>query len=181
MGFMELRLLTPDDAAEWGRLRLESLQNSPEAFSSSAEDHQSLKMEDVRKRIDASNAGFFIVGAFADGRLAGMAGFHREQGMKSRHKGRVWGVYLTPELRGKGVGRKLLDEVLKRGSMIEGVEQILISVATTQTAAAKLYRSLGFELFGREPRALKVDGHYIDEEHLILQLRARLNSREKVN
>jgi ribosomal protein S18 acetylase RimI-like enzyme len=167
---MEIRLLVPEDAGEWARLRLESLQNDPEAFSSSAEDHQSLKMEDVRKRLDASGSGFFIVGAFVEGQLVGMAGFHREQGLKSRHKGRVWGVYLTPECRRKGVGRKLLEEVLQRGGTIEGVEQILISVATTQTAAASLYHSLGFQPFGREPRALKVNGRYIDEEHLILLL-----------
>lgn len=166
----EIRLLAPDDASEWARLRLESLQSDPEAFSSSPEDHQSLKMEDVRKRLDASSSGFFIVGAFADGRLAGMAGFHREQGAKSCHKGRVWGVYVTPAARGKGFGRKVVEEVLQRGAAIEGVEHILVSVVSTQTAAASLYRSLGFELFGREPRALKVAGRYIDEEHLILAL-----------
>jgi ribosomal protein S18 acetylase RimI-like enzyme len=170
MTMTEIRLLVPDDAGEWGRLRLESLRNDPEAFSSSPEDHQSLKMEDVRKRLDATGSGFFVVGAFAEGQLAGMAGFHREQGAKSRHKGRVWGVYVTPAARGTGVGRKLLEAVLQRGAAIEGVEQILISVATTQTAAAGLYRSLGFEPYGREPRALKVAGCYIDEEHLLLRL-----------
>jgi ribosomal protein S18 acetylase RimI-like enzyme len=167
---MEIRLLTPEDAEEWARLRVESLQSDPEAFSSSAEDQQSLKMEDVQKRLGADPSGFFIVGAFAEGELVGMAGFFREQGVKSRHKGRVWGVYVTRKWRGKAVGRKLLESVLERGAAIGGVEQILISVVTTQTAAASLYRSLGFQPFGREPRALKVGERYIDEEHLILRL-----------
>jgi len=53
---------------------------------------------------------------------------------------------------------------------IAGIEQILISVATTQQAAVSLYRSLGFEAFGREPRALKVAGRLIDEEFMVLLL-----------
>jgi ribosomal protein S18 acetylase RimI-like enzyme len=164
---MEIRLLTPGDAAEWWRLRLESLTGDPEAFSSSAEDHQSLKLEDVQRRLGMSGSDFFIVGAFAEGQLVGMAGFHREQGNKTRHKGRVWGVYVTPGSRGQRVGRRLLETVLQYGTAIEGIVQILISVATTQTAAAKLYRSLGFQPFGCEPRALKVNGRYIDEEYLV--------------
>jgi ribosomal protein S18 acetylase RimI-like enzyme len=167
---MEIRLLTPNDAAEWWRLRLESLMGDPEAFSSSPEDHQSLKLEDVQKRLGTADSDFFIVGAFVKDQLVGMAGFHREQGMKTRHKGRVWGVYVTPGSRGQRVGRRLLETILQHGVAIDGVEQILISVATTQTAAASLYRSLGFQPFGCEPRALKVGGRYINEEYLVLGL-----------
>jgi ribosomal protein S18 acetylase RimI-like enzyme len=165
---MEIRLLNADDATEWWRLRLESLQRDPEAFSASAEDHQSLKQEDVRKRLSSDVQDFFVMGAFEDGRLTGMAGFHREQGIKTRHKGRVWGVYVTSKWRGKGVGRRLMQRVLDRGAAIEGIEQILISVATTQAAAISLYRSLGFEPFGREPRALKIGDRLIDEDYMAM-------------
>jgi ribosomal protein S18 acetylase RimI-like enzyme len=173
---MLIRPLTPDDAGEWWRLRLESLQNDPEAFGSSPGDHQSLSTEDVRKRLSSDQKEFFIVGAFDDlgfddQRLIGMSGFHREPGAKSRHKARVWGVYVTLGRRGQGVGRNLLQTLLERASAIDGVEQILISVTATQLAAASLYRSLGFELFGREPRALKVGDRFIDEDHMILSLK----------
>jgi ribosomal protein S18 acetylase RimI-like enzyme len=167
---VEIRFLTANDASEWWRLRLEALEGDPEAFSSSVEEHQALSQEDVRRRLGLAGTDSFVVGAFSDSRLTGVAGFHRESGPKSRHKGRVWGVYLTPEQRGTGIGRKMLQTVLERASAIEGVEQLLISVATTQIAATQLYRSLGFETFGREPRALKVGGHYIDEEHMVLRL-----------
>ena len=80
---MEIRFLQPDDANEWWRLRLESLQGDPEAFSSSPEDHQSLTLEDVRKRLGSQDADFFVVGALEDGRVIGMAGFYREKGRKT--------------------------------------------------------------------------------------------------
>jgi ribosomal protein S18 acetylase RimI-like enzyme len=165
---MEVRFLTADDASEWWRLRLESLRGNPEAFSASEEDHQSLKLEDVRARLGSDGTDFFVVGAFDDGRLTGMAGFYREKGLKTRHKGRVWGVYVTPDKRGEGVGRRVLQTLLERGAAINGVEQILLSVTTTQAAAVKLYGSLGFESFGREPKALKIGDLLVDEEYMVL-------------
>jgi ribosomal protein S18 acetylase RimI-like enzyme len=166
---MEIRLLTADDACEWSRLRRESLEGDPEAFSSSAEEHQALSLEEVRMRLGSEATDSFVVGAFDDGSLIGTAGFYREKGLKVRHKGRVWGVYVTPQRRGEGIGRKLVQTALERGAEIEGVDQIIVSVATTQTAAASLYRSLGFQPFGCEPRALKIGERFIDEEFMVLR------------
>ena len=166
---MEIRFLNTDDAGEWLRLRLEALRHDPEAFSASLEEYESLSVEEVKRRL-WSSADAFVVGATDEGRLIGMAGFYREPGSKSRHKGRVWGVYVSPAARGKGVGRGLMEKLLERGAKVKGVEQILISVTSTQTAAIRLYRSLGFEPFGHEPRALKVGGEFIDEEYMAMWL-----------
>jgi ribosomal protein S18 acetylase RimI-like enzyme len=62
----------------------------------------------------------------------------------------------------------MMQKLLERGTKVTGVEQILISVTSTQAAAVNLYRSLGFEPFGREPRALRVGGRFIDEEYLAM-------------
>ncbi|WP_317935242.1 GNAT family N-acetyltransferase [Sporosarcina aquimarina] len=45
-----------------------------------------------------------------------------------------------------------------------------ITVVTTNSTAKKLYTSLGFEKFGTEKRALKVDGDYFDEDLMVLFL-----------
>jgi hypothetical protein len=37
-------------------------------------------------------------------------------------------------------------------------------------AARALYRSFGFETYGTEPNALKVDDRYIDEDYMILRI-----------
>ena len=168
---MDIRLLNSDDAAEWSRLRLESLRSDPEAFSSSEEEHQALSIDEIRGRLGAGRTDSFVVGAFENGRLMGMAGFHRETGAKSRHKGRVWGVYVTAAARGRGIGRRILETLLARAAGINGLEQILISVTTCQVAATALYRSLGFVPFGREPKALKIGDRFIDEEYMALAIK----------
>src|SRR5271157_1811055 len=64
---MEIRFLNGGDAGEYWRLRLEALQGDPEAFSSSAEEHQSLSLDEVGRRLGSDGADSFVVGAF-DGR-----------------------------------------------------------------------------------------------------------------
>ena len=167
---MEIRYLKSNDAGEWLRLRLEALRGDPAAFSASFEEYQSLKLEEVIARLWSSEDAF-VVGGFKGERLTAMAGFYRDKGLKTRHKGRIWGVYVTPSERTQGTGRRLLQALLERAEKIEGLEQIMLSVTETQTAALALYRSLGFESFGREPRALKIEDRTIDEEYMVLRLR----------
>ena len=167
----EIRFLTASDASEYWRLRLEALEGDPEAFSASVEEHRSLSLEEVRRRLGSEGGDQFVVGAVQEGRLIGTAGFYREKNLKTRHKGRIWGVYVTPASRGAGVGKKMLQRVLERVAQMQGLEQVLLSVAATQTAAMRLYYALGFEIFGCEPRALQIGGRFIDEQYLVLRLK----------
>jgi ribosomal protein S18 acetylase RimI-like enzyme len=100
-----------------------------------------------------------------------MAGFFQDEGAKSRHKGRIWGVYVTERWRGKGVARVLLSEVIERVRAKPEVEQVLLAVATGQDAAKQLYQALGFEVYGREPRAIKLGSTYADEDLMVLHLK----------
>ena len=112
----------------------------------------------------------FVVGAFLDGELVGVSGFFIDRGPKRRHRGHVWGVYVTAKARGQGIARTVMTTLLDRARAIQGVEQIVLSVTTTQTAATALYRSLGFQSFGLERRALKIGDRYVDEEYFVLPL-----------
>ena len=170
---MELRFLGASDAAAYWNIRLEALECEPEAFGSSPEEHRALSLDDIAVRLSADRSNDdpsnnFVVGAFAGVRLVGTAGFFRDKGLKERHKGHIWGVYVAPEARSKRAGREMLQMLLDRAATMEGLEQIMLSVATTQLAAASLYRSLGFESFGCERRALKIGERYVDEEHMVL-------------
>jgi len=168
---VEFRILTVDDVGAYSEVRLEALERDPTAFGSSVEDHRKLSEMDIRSRLTADPANNFVIGVYAGERLAGTAGFVRETPVKMRHKGRIWGVYLTAELRGQGIGRRMLQLVVERATKIEGLEQVVLHVTTTQTAAIATYRSLGFNSFGVEPQALKIGDRYIDEEYMVLHLR----------
>jgi ribosomal protein S18 acetylase RimI-like enzyme len=102
--------------------------------------------------------------------MVGQAGFFRYEGRKERHKGRIWGVYVTPAARGQGVARAMLTLVLQRARSYPGLEQVTLSVSVQQEAARRLYHSLGFEVYGYERHALKVGDVYVDDEHMVLWL-----------
>src|SRR5271167_1935688 len=123
-GEVEIRFLTAEDAEVYYAVRAEALESEPEAFSSSPEEHSKLDLNEIRRRLAGDPANNFVAGAFVGGKLSGTAGFHRQTGPKTRHKGMVWGVYLAASLRGKGIGRRMMTILLERASKIEGVEQI---------------------------------------------------------
>jgi RimJ/RimL family protein N-acetyltransferase len=167
---MDIRIITEHDVEEFIRLRIEALTREPYAFGRSLEDEQSRSPESVAPRLRPVPEGNFAVGAFEGGRMVGQAGFVRHEGRKERHKGTIWGVYVTATARGQGVAKAMLTRLLDRVRGYSDLEQVSLSVSVPQAAARRLYSALGFEVYGYEKHALKVDGVYVDEEHRMLWL-----------
>jgi RimJ/RimL family protein N-acetyltransferase len=83
-------------------------------------------------------------------------------------------VYVQAKHQGKGLGTKLFDAVFAHATPL--VKQIHLGVGTKNLPALKLYEKLGFEIYGTEPRALCINGQYIDE-HLMVKF---LDQEEKI-
>jgi ribosomal protein S18 acetylase RimI-like enzyme len=166
-----IRPLIEADAATYWQIRLRMLREHPDAFGASYEESLKLSSAEVAQQFRARALGpeATILGAIAGG-LVGVVGCMRERRPKERHKAFVWGMYVAPEARQRGIGRALMFSAVECARSWPGVEQLRLAVVTANEPARRLYQSLGFVVYGVEPGALKLGDSYYDEALMTLHL-----------
>lgn len=166
---MEFRRLNAADAEAYKQVRLHGLKEAPQAFSADYERSALQPVEHFATRLK-NEVDAFVIGAFINGQLVGIGGFYRDDGPKLRHKGTIWGVYVLPEHRSGGLGRKLIEEIMANAAVVPDLHQINITVTAANERARELYLSMGFEPWGLERRALWIGGRFYDDMHMVLFL-----------
>ena len=164
-----VRRLGPADAEAFRTLRLFALVTAPAAFASSPEEESVLSIETVRTRLPLTGPNA-VFGAFADDELVGIAGFVLNEKAKHRHKGLMWGVFVSPRWQGHGLGASLVRAVIAHAA--DHARVVQASVLMSNEVARKLYRALGFEPYGIERKALQIGGVFHNEELIALELPA---------
>lgn len=165
-----IRPLTAADATAYRSLRLQALRDHPEAFGASYQDEAARSPEMTARRLDGGPLNR-VFGAFAGDDLVGTAGFIvPDRSAKSRHKGLLVGVHVAPAHRGHGLGRALVTAVIDHARA--HVVLLQAAVGVTNAPALRLYESLGFRRYGREDKALRVDGVFVDEALIVLDFAA---------
>lgn len=159
---MQLRRLYPSDSNSYQELRLAALRDAPSAFGSSYEEEKDFSSSILESRLRVKpDRGVF--GAFEATRLVGVVGLGREDKRKLEHKALIWGMYVTPQARSRGIGRALLLEALALARSVPGIRQVNLCVNASNAPAIQLYESVGFRKFGFEAGAMLIDGEPHDE------------------
>ncbi len=168
---MKIKILAREDVAQYRSLRLESLKESPFAFSDSYGDINVRPIEEFHREIApvGTPPEAFVLGAFNEkGIMVGFVRFRRDQRQKARHKSMVHSMYTTPELRGLGVGKQLMEDLFDKAAQLKGLEQIHLWVLHNGTSASGFYRKLGFKQQGPFIKQdLKIEDAYIDAEYMV--------------
>ncbi|MBI3513832.1 MAG: GNAT family N-acetyltransferase [Proteobacteria bacterium] len=101
-------------------------------------------------------------------RVVGWCDITPQQHPVHRHAG-VLGMGLHPDIRGQGVGKRLLSATLDDARRL-GLERIELSVYQSNQRARRLYESVGFVVEGVRRRHRKLDGVYEDSTLMALLL-----------
>jgi RimJ/RimL family protein N-acetyltransferase len=165
---LQFRPLHQDEWEAFQALRLRSIADMPEAIYPTHQEESSRTPEQIRARIRQTEHQF-VFGAYQDGQLVGIAGLRRDPLVQVAHKGVLWGVFVHPERRGGGIARHLLQALFEHARAV-GVMQVHLNVNADNPRAAGLYRSMGFDTYGREPDAMQVGGRFYDESLMVLRL-----------
>jgi ribosomal protein S18 acetylase RimI-like enzyme len=166
----EIRRLSAADAEAFSALRREVTRENPVPMGLALDEELARPIEGFRAQLSAPapNAAF---GAFVGVELVGSSALAWPSKFdSSRHKSTLWGTFVSPRFRKRGIGRALVEEVVGH-ARAENVRRINLTVYVPNPPAVSLYESLGFEECGVEPEAVFLGGTYFDGRQMSLRLR----------
>jgi len=146
---------------------LEAYAALPEAFTSTVAERESLPLTWWETRLSADPAADrLVLGALDGGELVGVAGLSFQSREKARHKAVVFGMYVRPAWRSRGIGRQLLLSALAHARERPSVKVLQLTVTEGNAPAVALYESCAFVSFGVEPLAVAVGSQYLAKVHM---------------
>jgi len=116
------------------------------------------KVSGFQKDLISKNGAAYY--AVHDERVVGWCDIFPYANPRQSHRGGL-GMGLLSEYRGRGIGAKLLDAVLKHAKS-SGLEKVELHVYTSNAPAIALYKKFGFEQEGLIKNYRKLDGKYFD-------------------
>jgi ribosomal protein S18 acetylase RimI-like enzyme len=166
---MMIRALSAHNADAFKALRLEAVREAPLSFSPSVEEIEGMSADYCRAQLNAFEYRT-VYGAWSRNQLVGIIGLSRDPARKLRHRANVWGLYTKPSYRAQGIARALMQAVLDAANASADITTLTLGVHTENAAAKSLYASFGFAACGILRNALCVDGVYVHEEQMVLEL-----------
>lgn len=142
-GEVELHHVEPYDWESHRDIRLEMLLDTPDAFWFTYTDEAGLDERGWRAQVERA----WLVQARQGDQVLGSAGLgaHWEPGRESTAT--LFGMYVTPRARGRGVGELLVGAVLAEARR-QGRAEVVLEVAENNAPAIALYERCGFRPTG---------------------------------
>lgn len=155
---IHLHVVGPADWEAHRDIRLEMLQDAPDAFWFTYAEEAVFEEADWRERIE----GAWLVQARDTSGVLGSAGLGTHWEPERATVATLFGMYVSPAARGRGVGEALVHAVLEEARR-RGKTEVLLEVASTNEAAAALYERCGFERTGAtNPHPRRDDIHEVE-------------------
>jgi RimJ/RimL family protein N-acetyltransferase len=163
-----IRALGDADADGYVALRRAALLDVPLAFAASPEDDVAASPAAVREQLRRAPESM-IFGAF-DPQLVGVLGLYRDRHQKASHKVHLWGMYVVPSHRRRGIAAALVHAALDHARTLPGASWVHLAVGEAAPEARRLYARAGFTVWGTEPDALRHDGRTVVEHHMAFRI-----------
>lgn len=159
---MIVRRLKPEDASVFRALRLASLEDAPDSFSSTYADWLAISDQDLRALLENEP----IFAAFVDDQPVGLIGLIPTTKSKQSHRWGLAMVYVSQQVRGRGAANELMLSAL-RFAKDAGVLQLELSVNAANARAIRFYKRHGFVVTGQIPRGFRIENGFADEVMMV--------------
>ena len=115
-----------------------------------------------KKLMSEPAEGDYLLLAFVDGQIAGLAGLHPVGKSPRRAHARMLSICVVGPYQGKGVSTRLMQALLDLADKWLPVTRIELTVFSDNARAIKLYERFGFEPEGTHKAYALRDGAYAD-------------------
>ena len=149
MNDLEIKVLSTNDWKIYKELRLSSLKDSPDSFGSTYEREVEFDDNTWISRLERKGKENSILPLVIEHKKKpiGLAfGVQHDSKDRSAH---IYQMWVSPNARGLGAGKLLLDHIISWAKEIK-LESVHLAVTTVNVAAFNLYKSMGFEAFGEK-------------------------------
>lgn len=164
---MKIERLDASHAAAYRALMLDAYASHPDAFTSSADERALLPFSWWEERLSGdADALSIVIGALENEMLAGVVGVLFESRQKLRHNASIFGMYVSPAERKRGVGAALVHAALTHARARPFVRTVNLTVTEGNRSAERLYERCGFVRWGLQPRAVAVGEALIGKVHM---------------
>jgi len=137
-----VRKLEEKDWRIFYEIRLRALQTDPSVFGSNHERESKLSEVEWRSQLDDPNSAVFVV--FDEHRPVGMTGVAVDRDDPSRKTALLWGSWLEPDARGKGISKLFYEARIGWARQQPGVERIIVSHRESNVASKFANQKFGF-------------------------------------
>lgn len=162
------RLLNKNEHARYRTIWLECLKNHPANFGPDLADESRRSTHKLSHAFGDEPGSDFVCGAFSGEALIGICGFIRETMPKTRHRGHITQMYVSPPAAGKGAGKGLLQAAIAQAFADPAIEQITLTVVSTNKSAIAIYEKAGFKKYGVLENCIKNETGYADDVLMVL-------------
>jgi len=117
-----------------------------------------------------------LIVAVEDGRVVGWAGVSQWSPRPGYRRSAENSVYTHPDYFGRGIGRALMDELIKRCEQV-GIWVLIARITDDNQASIRLHEALGFQTVGTLRRIGEKFGRLLDVKVMDLHLDLREETR----
>ena len=155
---MRVHQISRDDAEQFLAFRTQGLSGDPDAFRVTPEDDAKVGVDAWGSRLARD---YVVAVTGPNGEWLGIGELSQIDGEKLRHKGLVWGMYVSPTARGPGAADKIMDAVI--GHAIGKLRQLQLTVMADNQRARAFYERHGFTTYAVELGSVRRHDEFADE------------------
>ena len=135
-----IEILKPEQWQEFKEIRMKALKTGPLSFGESyTREIDNLTEETARAKLSAPDRKSYV--ARVDGKIVALAVYTLVIPEHVEHTADIHAVFVDPDFRGKGIGFKLMKQMLDDLHDIPKISRIVLSVGNEQEAAKNMYKN----------------------------------------